>query len=133
MKNAYPIVMTQGKEFIVVFIPDFNINTQGKDIPDAMEMARDAIGLMGIDMQDDGEALPKASALAEVQAVAPSDATVSLVDVDFAEYRRKNDMRTVKKNCTIPSWLNFEAEKAGINFSAILQAALKSELNISGR
>ena len=59
MKNAYPIVMTQGKEFVVVFVPDFNINTQGKDIPDAIEMARDAIGLMGIDMQDDGEALHK--------------------------------------------------------------------------
>ena len=40
MKNAYPIVMTQGKEFIVVFVPDFNINTQGKDVPDAIEMAR---------------------------------------------------------------------------------------------
>ena len=46
MKSAYPIVMTQGKEFIVVFIPDFNINTQGKDVPDAIEMARDAIGLI---------------------------------------------------------------------------------------
>ena len=52
---------------------------------------------------------------------------VTLVDVDFGEYRRKNDMRAVKKNCTIPSWLNFEAEKAGVNFSAILTAALKSD------
>lgn len=133
MKNAYPVIMTHGEDFIVVFIPDFNINTQGKDIPDAIEMARDAIGLMGIDMQDDGEALPEASSLADVQAGAPADGIVSLVDVDFAEYRRMNDMRTVKKNCTIPSWLNFEAERAGINFSAILQAALKSELNIVGR
>lgn len=133
MKNAYPIVMTQGKEFLVVFIPDFDINTQGKDVPDAIEMARDAIGLMGIDMQDSGEPLPKPSSLVDVQAGAPSDAIVSLVDVDFAEYRRKNDMRVVKKNCTIPSWLNFEAERAGVNFSAVLQAALKSELHITGR
>ena len=116
MKNAYPIIMTQGKEFIVVFVPDFNINTQGKDIPDAIEMARDAIGLMGIDMQDDGEVLPEASSIANAQAEAPDGAIVSLVDVDFAEYRRKNDMRVVKKNCTIPSWLNFEAERAGVNF-----------------
>lgn len=99
MKNAYPVVMTQGKEFIVVFVPDFNINTQGKDIADAIAMARDAIGLMGIDMQDDGEVLPKASSLADIQAEAPSDGVVSLVDVDFGEYRRRNDMRTVKKNC----------------------------------
>ena len=133
MKNAYPIVMTQEQSFIVVFIPDFNINTQGKDVPDAIEMARDAIGLMGIDMQDDGEALPKASSISDVQAASPSGSIVSLVDVDFSKYRRKNDMRTVKKNCTIPSWLNFEAEKAGINFSAVLQAALKKELHINER
>jgi len=129
MKGVYPIVLTQGNEFIVVYIPDFEINTQGKDIAEAIEMARDAIGIMGIDMQDDGEALPEASALSEVHG-SETD-IVTLVDVDFAEYRRKNDLRTVKKNCTIPSWLNFEAEKAGINFSAVLQAALKNELQIS--
>lgn len=84
-------------------------------------------------MQDDGEALPEASSIASAQAEAPSGAIVSLVDVDFAEYRRKNDMRVVKKNCTIPSWLNFEAERAGVNFSAVLQAALKSELHITSR
>lgn len=132
MKNAYPIVMTQGTEFIVVYIPDYDINTQGKDIPDAIEMARDAIGLIGIDRQDDGEALPEPSAISEVKAANEND-VVSLVDVDFSEYRRKNDRRTVKKNCTIPSWLNFEAEKAGINFSAVLQAALKSELHLTER
>lgn len=133
MKTAYPIIMTQGKECIVVYVPDFNINTQGKDVPDAMEMARDAVGLMGIDMQDDGEALPAASDLASIQAQTPAGSIVSLVDVDFSEYRRQNDLRAVKKNCTIPSWISFEAEKAGINFSAVLQAALKRELNITGR
>lgn len=131
MKNAYPIVMTQGQNFIVAYIPDFNINTQGETVADTIEMARDAIGLMGIDMQDDGEPLPEPSAPADVSA--PAGAIISLVDVDFAEYRRKNDLRTVKKNCTIPSWLNFEAEKAGLNFSAVLQAALKNELHITGR
>ena len=130
MKSAYPIVMTQGKEFIVVFVPDFNINTQGKDVPDAIEMARDAIGLMGIDMQDDGEALPNASTLADVQAEAPFGSIVSLVDVDFTEYRRQNDLRTVRRNVSLPSWLNAEAEKAGLNVSSVLQNALKKELNI---
>ncbi len=133
MKKAYPIVMTQGKEFIVVFVPDFNINTQGKDVPEAIEMARDAIGLIGVDMQDDGEMLPEASSIGIAQKGAPDNAIVSLVDVDFEEYRKKNDMRVVKKNCTIPSWLNFEAERAGINFSAVLQAALKNELHITSR
>ena len=55
---------------------------------------------------------------------------VSLVDVDFLEYRRKNELRTVKKNCTLPGWLCYEAEKANINFSQVLQTALKQELHI---
>ena len=133
MKNAYPVILTRGEKYIVVFVPDFNINTQGTDVPEAIEMARDAIGLMGIDMQDDGDALPEASSLKDVQSDAPEGGIVTLVDVDFAEYRRQNDMRAVKKNCTIPSWLNAAAEKAGVNFSAVLQAALKRELNITGR
>lgn len=133
MKSAYPVIMTQGKEFIVVFVPDFNINTQGNDVADAIDMARDAIGLMGIDMQDDGEILPEASNIVDIQAKAEPGSIVSLVDVDFAEYRRENDLRAVKKNCTIPSWLNFKAEKAGVNFSAVLQAALKRELHIADR
>jgi predicted RNase H-like HicB family nuclease len=132
MKAVYPIVMSKGKKFIVVYIPDFKINTQGKDEADAMEMARDAIGLVGIDMEDENEPLPHPTALANVQKEKESD-IITLIDIDFGEYRRKNDMRATKKNCTIPSWLNFEAEKAGINFSAVLQTALEQELHIADR
>ena len=129
MKCVYPIILSQGKEFIVVFVPDFNINTQGRDFAEAIEMARDAIGLMGIDMQDDGEELPAASSLDVVRASAEGS-VVTLVDVDFALYRRRNEMRAVRKNVTIPSWLNEEAERANINFSAVLQNALKAELRL---
>lgn len=130
MKAAYPIVMTQDGEFTVVYVPDFTCNTQGHGTADAMEMARDVIGLMGIDMQDDGEALPEPSELAKVVAEHP-EGIVTLVDVDFTEYRRKNDMRTVRRNVSLPSWLNFEADKAGLNVSAVLQNALKEELHLT--
>lgn len=131
MKNSYPILLIPEEKGFTVFIPDFNINTQGDDLTEAIEMARDAIGIMGVDMQDDEKVIPSASATTDIKHSAKE--IVSLVDVDFDEYRRKNDLRTVKKNCTIPSWLNFEAEKAGVNFSAILQTALKNELHIVGR
>lgn len=130
MKRVYPVILTQGKKCIIAYVPDFDINTQGQDVADAISMARDAIGIMGIDMEDENETLPEPTVLSEIKADSAKD-IVTLVDVDFDEYRRKNDMRSVKKNCTIPSWLNFEAEKAGVNFSAILTAALKRELNIS--
>ena len=130
MKAAYPIIMTEGKEHIIVYVPDFNINTQGTNYADAMEMARDAIGLVGIDMEDDNEKLPKPSSIDAAKSGA-GNGIVTLVDVDFAEYRRKNELRTVKKNCTVPSWLGYEAERAGVNFSAVLQAGLKRELHIT--
>lgn len=37
---------------------------------------------------------------------------------------------SVKKNITIPVWLNMAAEKAGLNFSKILQAGLKASLRM---
>ncbi len=132
MKKAYPVILTKGKKFILAYVPDFEINTQGEDVADAIEMVRDAIGVVGIDMEDENEKIPEPTVISEVKVESP-DAIITLVDVDFSEYRRKNDLRAVKKNCTIPSWLNYEAEKAGINFSAILTSALKSELQLSGR
>lgn len=129
MKNSYPIILMPDNVGYLVYIPDFDINTEGNTLTEAIEMARDAIGIVGIDMEDDGEDLPKPTAVSAVKTEAADD-IVTLVDVDFGAYRRKNDMRSVKKNCTIPSWLNYEAEKVGINFSAILTAALKKELNI---
>lgn len=130
MKAAYPVILTPGEEYTVVYIPDFNINTEGTDTADAMEMARDAIGIMGIDMEDDKEPIPAPSALADV-AAEYQDAIVTLVDVDFTEYRRRNDMRTVRRNVSIPSWLNAAADNANLNVSAVLQAALKEALGIA--
>lgn len=129
MKQAYPVILTPDETGFTAFIPDFNINTQGDDLCEAIEMARDAIGLMGIDMEDDKKVLPEPCKLESVKRE-PCD-IVTLVDVDFAEYRRKNERRTVKKNCTLPSWLCYEAERANINFSQVLQEALKRELGIT--
>lgn len=128
MKNSYPIILTPDADGYVVEIPDFEIGTQGDSIPEAMEMARDAIGLMGIDMEDDGKSLPIPSTLESVSK-GPGD-IVTLVDVDFTEYRRQNDMRSVRRNVSLPCWLNAAAEKAGINVSAVLQAALKQQLHL---
>lgn len=130
MKAAYPIVMTPGGKYVVVYIPDFNTNTEGTDLADAMEMARDAIGLLGIDMEDDNEQIPEPSALKDVIGANP-EGIVTLVDVDFTEYRRANDMRTVRRNVSLPNWLNVKAEQSGINVSAVLQKALKAELGIA--
>ena len=139
MKGAYPVFIAQDKEDYLVYVPDFEIYTEGKNIPDAIEMARDAIGLAGIDYEDDGKVLPVASdydkalekAREDTEIFDYSQGLLSMVDVDFAEYRKKHDNRMVKKNCTIPYYLNVAAEKEGINFSKILQEALMTKLGVS--
>lgn len=132
MKIAYPVLLMHDEPGFVVYIPDFNINTEGKNMTDAIAMARNAIGIMGIVMEDEKEELPAPSDVNNVKKESEND-IVTLVDVDFDEYRRKNDMRSVRRNVTLPSWLDFEAEKSGINVSAVLQKALKRELHITNR
>ena len=80
------------------------------------------------DAEDKNENIPKPSGLTDHQT--PVGGFVNLVDVDTAEYRRENESRAVKKTLTIPSWLNVRAEKSGINFSQVLQEALRDRLGL---
>ena len=122
---AYPISITQEGTDYIVYIPDFDINTSGGSIAEAMFMARDAIGIMGLQLEDEGKGLPEPGSAGWM---GKSDIE-TFVDIDFGEYRKKHDNRMVKKNCTIPYYLNVEAEKRGINFSRLLQEALLQKIS----
>lgn len=128
MKTAYPVIFHNTDEGYVAYIPDFGCGTQGHDITEAIYMARDAIGLMGITIQDDGESIPSPSPIKSVKT--KDGEFVSLIDIDFDEYRRKVDNRTVRRNVTLPSWLDEEARKSNINVSDVLRRALKHELHL---
>ncbi|MGI6453115.1 MAG: type II toxin-antitoxin system HicB family antitoxin [Syntrophomonadaceae bacterium] len=61
MEKAYPVILTPTENGYVVYVPDLEINTEGKDIVDAIDMARDAIGLWGITEEDMGPSIPEPS------------------------------------------------------------------------
>ena len=103
--------------------------TQGDSLSEAIDMARDAISLMGVQYQDDNKPLPTASDVSSVEH--EENEVVTLVDVDFEAYRRRLENRSIRKNCTLPSWLNTIAEKNNVNFSAVLQAALIEKLGLN--
>lgn len=132
MKLIYPvIIIPTGKDDYYVKIPDMDIATQGNSIENSIDMARDAICLMAVDMQEDGKPFPTPSDIAKIKSD-EQGAIVTLVDCDVAAYKRMLDKRAVRKNVTIPSWLNEAAEAQHINFSAALQSALMEQLNING-
>lgn len=128
MTKVYPVILTPTKNGYVVTVPDLDINTQGKDLAEAIYMARDAIGLWGICEQDDGRNIPEPST-SEPQH--DSNDLVSWVDIDFDKYRRANDMTTMRINVSVPKYLKVLGDEVGINFSQELQERLKERLNVS--
>ena len=128
MKQVYPVILHPEVEGgFSVSVPDLKIGTQGGTIAESIDMARDAIGLWGICEQDEGRVIPEPSGLTPEH---EEGELVTLVDIDFDAYRRAHDMRTIRKNVTIPSYLNDLAERAGVNFSQVLQDGLKQRLGV---
>lgn len=85
MKKAYPVVLERGEKSTVAYAPDFGVSAEGATFAEAVEMARDAIGRIGIGMEDDGEAIPASSEIRPAR----SGAVLVRVEVDFADYRRR--------------------------------------------
>lgn len=126
MKSVYPAIFIPDGKWFVVNVPDLDICTQGEGLAGAIDAARDAICFRGIEYQDNGKELPPPSDITSLQ---PQESGfTSLIDCDLETYRKKLDTRPAKKNCTLPAWLNREAEDANLDFSAVLQEALTAKL-----
>lgn len=130
MKYVYPsIFFPEGDGRYNVVVPDLpGCRTFGNDIADAIEMARDAISMWLCDAEDKKEPIPKSSEYSTIKC--PPQGFVNLIDADTLEYRREYDSRAIKKTLSVPRWLNTKAEKAGVNFSQLLQLALINHLGI---
>ena len=127
MKNIryYPAVFHPEAVGYSVSFPDIEgCFTQGDTLEEAVEMAQDAVGLM---LEDCAE-VPVPSDPARLR-LEQGDFVVA-IPFDALAFKRRRDNRAVKKTLSIPSWLNEEAEAAHINFSGVLQEALKRKLNI---
>ena len=128
-KYVYPAIFTEDEDGYSVRFPDVDgCFTSGRSLQEALEMAEDALWLMLYDMEESGEAIPVASGVNNVQ-TEPGE-FVSLIGCDTLAYRKRYGSKAVKKTLSIPSWLNEAAEKAGVNFSNVLQDALKQQLHL---
>lgn len=135
MKKVYPVIIYKKESedgYNIVYVPDLNVTTQGETIVESIEMARDLIGIVGMDYLEDNKEIPEPFKFKEKY---PSDFDSelkieyeTLVDIDFMEYKKKLENKAVKKTLTIPYYLNEKAEKAGVNFSRVLKEALEEML-----
>jgi predicted RNase H-like HicB family nuclease len=123
-KYVYPAIFTSEDDGAYsVSFPDIeSCYTCGDNMADALVMAEDVLCLMLYDMEKDGKTIPTPSNSTDDKSI------VSLVVCDTEFYRRFYENRSVKKTLTLPMWLN---ERANINFSGVLQEALKIQLHIA--
>lgn len=129
MKNqltVFPAIFTfDDKYYNVDFIDLEGCSTFGDSIQNAYLMAQDAMGLY----LDDLTNFPQPTL--DISNISLEDNQfVSFISIDMDEYRKKFNNKSIKKTLTLPEWLNYLAEKNNINFSQLLQEALKEKLGI---
>jgi predicted RNase H-like HicB family nuclease len=126
MKRIYPAIFEAEDQGFVVSFPDLKgCVTEGDSLIEAISMAEDALGAYLASNYERGIEAPKPS---DIEALHTPNGFASYITTDVGKFLKNN--KAVKKTLTIPGWLNDEAEKSGVNFSAILQNALKEELNV---
>lgn len=126
----YPAIFEPCEEsgYTVTF-PDLpGCITEGDNLKEAMYMAKDALELYIYNLEDDNEEISVPSKPEDIKVsngsfVVPIEAYMPLI-------RQEMSNKAVKKTLTIPYWLNKIAEEKKVNFSQILQTALKEQLNI---
>jgi predicted RNase H-like HicB family nuclease len=128
LKLVYPAVFkpfTDQSGGYVVEFPDLpGCVTEGKDMEQAIEMGIDAASGWILGELEDGEHIPPASDYSEI--AVENGCMINMLLLDIDAYEEKYGEKAVRKNLTIPAWLNTFAEKNNINFSKLLQDALFS-------
>ncbi|WP_346880541.1 type II toxin-antitoxin system HicB family antitoxin [Clostridium sp. UBA3061] len=126
----YPAIIKKigDKDYNIRFKDFENIITYGESIDEAYDMAEDALKLEIFDLYSDKLEIPIATDITDIEV--KSDETLILVKVNLKNILKQYDNKAIKKTLTIPSWLNKLAEEKKVNFSQVLQDALKKILDI---
>lgn len=126
----YPAVFTyeDGQEIAVVF-PDLDCATSGENDDDALLSARELLGIVLFGMEEDGEMIPEPTPLSKIKTEENERAV--LIDVYMPSVRMAQVNKSVNRTVTLPAWLNSAALERNINFSQVLQDALKTQLHIN--
>ena len=131
MKDTYifPAVFEQDENGIAIEFPDLPGCLPCADtMEEAVAHAKEALQLHLYGMEEDGEEIPEPTQFAKLHT--GENQTLMLVEVFMPPFRERLRKKFVKKTLSLPSWINAEAEHAGINFSAVLQEALIEKLHL---
>lgn len=100
--------------------------SQGDNFDDARAMAAEAMSLYLYTLEQDGVSAPAP----DMNVITEPGEIVVPITAWMTPFRDEMENRAVKKTLTIPAWLNEAAERRGVNYSQILQSALKDYLGV---
>ena len=125
MKLVYTAIFDPNDDgSYTVTVPDLpGCVTEGPNLAEAIDMAVDAASGWILGELEEGNSIPSATPFFDVQLDDPN-CFKSVISLDMNAYAEKYSTKTVRKNITIPAWLNTYGEKNNINFSKVLQEAL---------
>ncbi|WP_028592952.1 type II toxin-antitoxin system HicB family antitoxin [Paenibacillus massiliensis] len=129
-KFIYPAIFEKGevKGYTVTF-PDLpGAITEGDDMEEALRMARECLELHLYGMEEDQDEIPNPTDPTAV--LPPKGSFVTMIEVRMGSIRDEMMNKSVTKNVTIPRWLEKEAAREKLNFSQVLQQALKERLGV---
>lgn len=131
MKNRYifPSIIKVVEDSYEVSFPDIdNCFTFGYSLEDALDSARDALELCLYDMEQDNIPIPEPSGIKDIKL--DENESIAWINVWMVPVRDKMENRSIKKTVTIPKWINDIGIENNLNFSQILQAAIKEKVGI---
>lgn len=132
MKDTYiyPAVFDYAEDGISISFPDLpGCLPCADNVEEAVKNAKEAMMLHLFGMEEDNEEIPEPTPISEI---APEkNQAIILIDAFMPPFRERQRTKFVKKTLSIPSWLNAEAEHCGVNFSSVLQEALKEKLHLA--
>lgn len=139
----YPALFLKEKnsESYTVIFPDLEgCISCGDSVNDALRMAQDALGAYLFEYYTKPNEMPKSSSIDEIEIKLDEDdkeyfsyngSFKNYVSLDLTDYVKKSNTKTVKKTLSIPSYLNEAGIENNINFSLLLQEALRKELKLN--
>lgn len=128
-KYIYPAILTYAEDGISIEFPDLpGCLPCASGTEEALKNAKEALELHLYGMEEDGDEIPKPIDIKEIKL--EKNQVVILVEVWMGLVRDEIENKSINKNLTIPKWLNDLAEKNQVNFSQVLQVALKEYLGV---
>lgn len=131
MKNRYifPSIIKVVEDSYEVSFPDIdNCFTFGDSLEDALDSARDVLELCLYDMEQDNIPIPEPSGIKDIKL--DENESIAWINVWMVPVRDKMENKSIKKTVTIPKWINDIGIENNLNFSQILQAAIKEKVGI---